>query len=151
MESVKALEVALSDGTGCLAELEVQTITYLLPPLSLQCLHPCCVNTALLGRTVPDEVSDTHCVYFPLKPTVRFKSPEDTGSSDWTSHLLDVGVELNNLHQPSGPIPQRCPLEATSCMESSKAALLGCCLVVSELQGEQTAVDRLQKHKLFPK
>lgn len=55
MGSVKALKVALSDGTGCVAELEVQ-----------QCLHPHCVDTALLGRTVPDEVSDTLGI-FPIK------------------------------------------------------------------------------------
>lgn len=119
MGSVKALEVALSDGTGCLAELEVQTITYLLSPPSLQRLHPHCVGTALPGRMVPEEISaqchtDTHWGYFPLKPTLGFKYPEDTDSWAQTSHVLGVGAELNDPHQPRGPFPEGCPLDAPS-------------------------------------
>lgn len=75
--------------------------------------------------------------YFPLKPALGFKSSEDTDSSAQTSHVLVVGVALNGLHQPSGPFPGGCPLDATFCTESSRAALLGSCLVMSNARGDR--------------
>lgn len=78
----------------------------------------------------------THWGYFPLKPTLGFKSPEDTDSSARISHVLGVGAEPNDPHQPSGSFPKGCPLDAVSCMESSKAASLGCCLMVSKPRGD---------------
>ena len=140
MRSVKALRGALSGGAGCLAELEVQTIARLLSPSPCSaCIHAVRAQLCPGGwsqRRSQLSIAHRHTLgYFPLKPTLGFKSPEDTDSSAKTSHVLGVGAEPNDSHQPSGPFPEGCPLDAVFCMESSKAASLGCCLMVSKARG----------------
>lgn len=128
--------MALSGGTGCLTGLEAQTITCLLSPRPCStCIHAAWAQLRSGGwsqtRSQPSTARGHTLGYFPLKPTLGFKSSEDTDNSAQPSHVLGVGEEPNDPHQPSGPFPKRCPLE------SSRAASTGCCLLASKARGNK--------------
>lgn len=146
MGSVKALEVAPSHGTGCLADVEVQTV----PCPCSSCIHAVwaqlCPGGQSQRRPQLSITRGTHRGHFPLNQ-LQGSNPLRIQPAQPRLPMSQVLLQSRMIPtKPSSPFPKGCPLDAVSCTESSWVLLRGV-----KARGRRTAVAGLQNHKLFPR